>query len=73
MRGWIKEEERHRATISRIDQLLDDLGEAPEEQLLATNTHICGSEAKSFHARKLKPGRETRSAAKGGRSEPAKP
>jgi hypothetical protein len=30
VRGWIKEEERHRATIGRIDQLLQDLGEAQE-------------------------------------------
>jgi integrase len=72
VRGWIKEEERHRATISRIDQLLQDLGEAQEGVASVDKTTLIrGSETKSFCARKLKSDRETQSAAKGGRSAPS--
>ena len=40
MRGWIKEEERHLATIRRIDQLLDDLGEDPGGRSVDNDTLI---------------------------------
>ena len=58
LRGWIKEEERHRAIISRIDQLLEDLRETREA--VDEDTLIRGSETKSFCAQKLKSDRETR-------------
>jgi integrase len=70
-RGWIKEEERHRATIGRIDQLLQDLGEAQEGASVDKRILIRGSETKSFCAKKSKTDRETQSAAKGGRSAPS--
>jgi hypothetical protein len=71
VRGWIKEEERHRATIGRIDQLLQDLGEAQEGASVDKSTLIRGSETKSFCAKKSKTDRETQSVAKGGRSAPS--
>jgi hypothetical protein len=70
-RGWIKEEERHRATIGRIDQLLQDLGEAQEGASVDKSTLIRGSETKSYCAKKSKTDREAQSAAKGGRSAPS--
>jgi hypothetical protein len=37
LRGWVREEERHRSTIARVDQLLRDLGEPADQTLpLAT-------------------------------------
>lgn len=71
LRGWIKEEERHRAIISRIDQLLEDLNETRERTSVNEDTLGRGSETKSFRAQKLKSDIQTRSAAKGGRSEPS--
>jgi integrase len=71
LRGWIKEEERHRATVGRIDQLLQDLGEAQEGASVDKCTLIRGSETKSFCEEKSKTDRETQSAAKGGRSAPS--
>jgi integrase len=70
-RGWIKEEERHRAIISRIDQLLEELDETWERTSVDEATLMCGSATKSFCAQNSKSDRETRSAAKGGRSEPS--
>ena len=71
LRGWIKEEERHRATVGRIYQLLQDLGEAQEGASVDKCTLIRGSETKSFCEEKSKTDRETQSAAKGGRSAPS--
>jgi hypothetical protein len=70
-RGWIKEEERHRAIISRIDQLLEELDETWERTSVDEATLMCGSATKSFCAQNSKSDRETRSAVKGGRSEPS--
>ena len=51
VRGWIKEEERHCATISRIDQLLQALGGAQESAPVDISTLNCGSETQSYCAK----------------------
>jgi hypothetical protein len=34
--NWLREVERHRCMVARIDQLLTELGQPPDEQAAAT-------------------------------------